>query len=323
METALSTQVIGHTEQRKRLALLWKKDKIPSALMFTGVSGIGKSLVAKELFRTLFCEKGDRYGGCGECKACRLFDVGNYPDFYVKDFSIKEDNTVESLRDLLHSLHLGAFSGKHRAILFHNAELISLQGANLLLKIIEEPRPDVHFCLLSSNPLRMPQTILSRCHNWFFDRLSDNEIKEIIARRGLAPHISAEDLLILADGSLENIDSLEQEYERWLTLKENLSKIIAGDVALAGSYAYELSKDRDNLRQDLRMAALYIRSLMQQDSSLTLSIALSNLLQAESLIFERNILPSYVLSFIFLDLANQQLAASKQMKGRLLSEVVL
>ena len=57
--------VVGHTEQRKRLAYLWRKDKLPSALMFTGVSGIGKSLVAKELFRTIFCEKGEVYGGCG------------------------------------------------------------------------------------------------------------------------------------------------------------------------------------------------------------------------------------------------------------------
>ena len=322
-----SDLIIGHTKQRQRLEKLWRSNKVPSAMMFTGASGIGKSLVAKELSKTFFCEDGTTYGGCGKCRACHLFTAGNYPDFHVRDFLCKEDTTVEKLRELLYSLHLTPYAGKYRFILFHNVELISTQGANLLLKILEEPRPNVYFCLLSANPSRLPPTVLSRCHNWFFDKLSTSEIKEVIKQKDLASNLDHEELLLLADGTLENVTALEENFSLWESLQTSLKKIAAGDIALAGEMAYELNKDREALRLKLRMMSIYARSeMLKADANcLSWSICLTNLLNAESLIFERNIGANYLLSLILIDLAKQKDSTSSflSQKGRLLHEVVV
>ena len=327
MEEAI--KIVGHLRQRQRLEKLWRLDKLPSALMFTGANGIGKSLVAKELFQSLFCEKGDVYGGCHACRACHLFEAGNHPDFHEKDFINKEDTNVDGLRDLLYSLHLGAFNGGSRVILFHNIELISVQGANLLLKILEEPRPNTYFCLLSSNPTRLPATIMSRCHNWFFDKLSSKEIQTILENNHKDSSLSHNaDLLLLADGTLEHIDTIENNMDLWKDICHALEKISKGDIAFLSSFVSELTSAKDELREKLKMISLYARSKLLNSSSsrerYTWSIFLTNILEAEPYIFERNLSANYLLSLVFQDLASQNATNQPQeTRGRLLHEIVI
>jgi len=313
--------VIGHKKQRQRLEKLWKAQKIPSALMFTGSSGIGKSLVAKELFQTFFCERGNVYGGCKMCHSCHLFQAGNHPDFHERDFLDKEATTTESLRELLYSLNLGSFSGKARAILFHNSELISIQGANLLLKILEEPRPNTFFCLLSSNPSRLLPTILSRCHKWFFDKLSNSDIQAILQAKHFSSEVPNEDLIMLTDGTLENIDTIENNFSDWQYLKDGLNRCAAGDIYFANNFITELGKDRDTLRSKLRMLSLYAHACLLKATSanekLRWSNCLTNLLDAEPMIFERNFGVNYILSLLFLDFT------SNIKHVRLLHEIVV
>ena len=324
--------IIGHERQRQRLSRLWRKGRLPSALMFAGDAGIGKSLVAREMFRTLYCEgNGADYGGCGVCRACRLFDAGNFPDFHCRDCLEKDESTAEALRELLYSLHLNAYSGKQRCILLQNTEYLSNQCANLLLKILEEPRPDTYFCLLTSSPSRLPATVLSRCHIWFFDRLSEQQVAEIIERQGIAAEsgLSVRELAVLADGTMENITSISALGEDWARLPEKLDAMLAGDAAAAGPLAYELSKERQELRARIRLMRVHARSRMlaaEDDADRTTwSVCVSNLLEAEYLIFERNMGAAYVLGLIFADLADREAAHSPPFlkPGRMIEEIVV
>ena len=327
----MNERVIGHKRQRERLEKLWRKNKLASTLMFSGESGIGKSLVAKELFRTLFCEQGETYGGCGVCRSCRLYDSGNHPDFHERDCLTKDNSSMEALRELTYSLHLNSFAGRSRAVLFHNSEYLSMQGANLLLKILEEPRPGTYFCLLTANPSRLPATILSRCHIWFFDQLQEQEIEEIVKRQGLieATGVSAEEAAVLADGNMQNLASLEQHRDDWRVLQTRLDDFARGDCAGASDFAYELSKDRERLRERLRLMRIHARRRMLEaeddDSRLSWSFSLSNLLDAEYLIFERNIGAAYVLSFIFIDLSDSARSGQNPRitRLRMLEEIVV
>ena len=298
--------------------------------MFTGDSGIGKSLVAKELLRSLFCETG-QYGGCGECRGCRLFDSGNHPDFHERNCLEKEQVAIDALRDLLYSLHLSAYAGTRRAVLFTNTEHLSVQGANLLLKIVEEPRPDIYFCLLTSNPSRLPPTLLSRCHLWFFDRLTQEEILAILEHQGQAQHrtLPLSELAVLADGTMENLASMEAHAEDWQMLRAGLDAMAVGDAAQAGEFAYSLSKDRESLRTRLHLMRLHARTRMLTEQNPAVqaswSVCVTNLIEAEYLIFDRNLGAAYVLGLLFVDLADRDRAQSAPLmrQGRLLEELVV
>lgn len=275
-------------------------------MMFSGPEGVGKALVARELAQSLLCEnslKERSYSGCNECKACKLLLAGNHPDFHCLDCAKKEEGEIDSFRALLHSLGLKSFTGGNRVVLVNNAEQLSSEAANLLLKTLEEPRPGNFFMLVCSNPRALPSTLLSRCQVWFFDGLSSDELTTRLT--GSEPNLK--ELIELADGSLANIEGLKKHIELWHELSDKLSRISAGDSLLAHQMAAELAKDKDNLKVVLQLMRIYSRRAMRSSKELSSqrhwALFLSNVLTAERLIFDRYLGAGYVLGFILGELA--------------------
>ena len=127
--------IVGHVAQRGMLERLVRTNRLPSTMLFAGVAGIGKKLVAQELIRTLFClEAAPPYGGCGSCKHCRQAATGNLPDSLAVNCSDKEAFDIEQLRELMHTLGLRPFLGGVRTVILEDAEQLSIQASNLLLK---------------------------------------------------------------------------------------------------------------------------------------------------------------------------------------------
>ncbi len=322
--------IVGHESRRKALQRLIEKGKLPSTMMFAGASGTGKLLVAKELCRTLVCDNNSQftnarlsekrsskssltYGGCGSCKSCHLFDSSNSPDYHYVQCLEKESSNVGTLRELLYSLNLNSFSGKCRLVVFDNAEYLSLQASNLLLKTFEEPRPDTYFILVTASPSRLPATILSRCQVWFFDSLRPEEIEQIIERKlredPSCPYsgMPLKELALLSDGSLDGLQHITQNFQRWLTVKEILPKIFAGEIPIAVEYSNKLAKDKENLRAELQLMRIFTRERMRNsdtfENTSRWSVFISNTISAERLIFERNLAPANVLLTSFLALS--------------------
>jgi DNA polymerase III gamma/tau subunit len=321
--------IIGHERQRAKLKRLLFANKLPTAIMLAGVAGIGKSLVARELLRTLFCEEGPvrcarteaapdapHYGGCSACHSCRLFDVGNLPDLHRVECLDKDTWNVERVRELLYSLNLKSFSGACRAVMINDAEQLSLPAANALLKALEEPRPGTYFCLVTSNPSRLPRTLLSRCQIWFFDALSSEQVENILKSRAAAEpesfklHGSPQELAQLADGSLDNIHAISGDIEAWHQLESALEAIHKGDLKAAQDLAWQLSRDRESLRQKLKLMRIYARNRMRETQHpgrrAKWALCLANLIDAERYIFDRNINSQYVLSYVFLNLTAEE-----------------
>lgn len=222
---------------------------------------------------------------------------------------------MAAVRELLYTLNLRSHSSRGRIVIFNDAEHLSLQAANAILKTLEEPRPFTHFVLIAASPSKLPATIVSRCQVWCFDSLSAGQIQEILTHRersasaeGPAQSIPPSELAELADGSLDSLDQIGAHYERWMTIKDLLARMLEGDLEIALRAAQDLGKSKESLRAQIHL--LRIRSRQQMHSPRGSATArtrtqrrwatlLSNLIAAERLIFERNLSPVLVLSAVF------------------------
>jgi DNA polymerase-3 subunit delta' len=302
--------VVGHEHQRAMLKRLISRKKLPSAMLFAGPPGIGKRLVAEELARSLFCsDKAAPYGGCKDCAQCRQLSTGNCPDYLSVDCLKREEFDLERLRELLRTLSMRPFLGGARIILLNNADHLSVQAANLLLKSLEEPRPDNHFVLVCSNPGMLPPTLLSRCQIWFFDRLKSDELRHILTQQTKSTE-ELEDLITLADGSLETAASLQQHRESWRILRADLIEIAGGNFLRATQLAGELGKQKETLRENLHLLRIAARQELlacrDLEGSFRWSSCLLDLLSAERLIFERNLGAQYLLNVLLARLAERR-----------------
>lgn len=316
----MSLVVVGHTAHRQELTQLAAQSKLPHTLLFTGPSGIGKKRVAQELAARLLCQdpsaiKENSNGGCGNCNACHTFASGNHPDYYLVDCADKETGATARVRELLFSLNLKSFSSGSRVVIFDNAESLQVQAANALLKTFEEPRPNTYLILISASRSKLPPTLVSRCQLWFFDRLSSVELTQVIkATPELAEYLEQQEAnvqttLELADGSVDNVRMIFENIDWWSKTQQALTQIISGDYATALELAKELGQSKDTLRPRLGLIRAFIRQEMRHNSvsknGLKYSLTLSNLIEADRLIFERNIGAGYVLLSAFFPLLSR------------------
>ncbi len=293
--------VLGHEQQRKALARLLTSKRVPTTLLFSGIAGIGKSLVARELALGLLCPRGS-FGGCGNCEQCSLASAGNHPDFFMVDCAADHAD-IESFRELLYSLNLKAFYGKNRVVILDNADSMNIQSANALLKSLEEPRPNTYFIMIAAHRGALPQTLVSRSQVWFFDRLTDAQVKALIKRQydeseGSQP-IGLSELTTLLDGSLANVQALAAQGGLFHELGAKLDAIAEGRVAAASELAASLAKDKEHISESLKLMRIHARRQMlrvtESAQKALWAACVSNLIAAERAICERNLAAGTVL----------------------------
>lgn len=312
--TSKLLDIVGHHTQRKALERLLHIQKLPNTMLFSGARGTGKGLVGLELARTLLCEQKsatDVYGGCGECRSCHLFDSRNLADLHQIECASTDDAQIESIRELLYTLQLRSFEGKSRIVIFHDAHEISTQVTNVLLKALEEPRPDTYFILITSNRSKLLPTLLSRCHTFHFESLTPKEIEEVIQRKKLLDltalgQPAREALIQLADGSLDTLASVEEMREEWERFGDRILSVFEGRAQEIVPLAAELSKEKEKLSDLLRLLRIFFRSQMllapPGPQQYRWAIGLTNLLSAERLILDRNLGASYVFNVLLTEL---------------------
>lgn len=304
--------LIGHQQQRESLATLTQEDRLPSSLLFSGIEGIGKHRVARELARQLLCQGSQisQLGGCGSCKPCHLFNIGNHPDLHTLQFG-QEGASVDDLRQTLERMSLKPFMGTRKVAIFNDADAMSVVSANIILKTLEEPRPENFFILITSTPSRLPQTLLSRCQRWFFDRLSDNEVRTILEQRGA----SEEELRLaaLADGSVGELESLKVQADIIDDVQGVIEGAWKGDTARISRAAQNWGADKTGVRVKLAVLRSSIRQKLVENkhsarAAAVWAHALQNALDAEYAIMERHSNPTLAL-FRVLQSCNQSLAS--------------
>lgn len=193
----------GHKKQLAFFETAVKSGRLSHAYILEGIEGTGKKLFAKELARSLLCEKNRFFEECS-CLACKQINEGVHPDVHI--FENKEDLNIETVRSLPIITESSSYSGKWKIVIFDNVHVLSAAGAdaaNALLKTLEEPGENTVFFLITHKLQRVIPTILSRCQLIQFDPLSNEELTEIIGE-----NISAE-ILKYSCGSVLKAQKLE------------------------------------------------------------------------------------------------------------------
>jgi DNA polymerase-3 subunit gamma/tau len=201
----------GQQHVLKALSNALDSQRLHHAYLFAGTRGVGKTTIARILAKALNCETGITSAPCGKCSACLEIDEGRFVDLIEVDAASR--TKVDDTRDLLDNVQYAPARGRFKVYLIDEVHMLSRNSFNALLKTLEEPPPHVKFLLATTDPQKLPVTVLSRCLQFNLKRLSPTVIRErlefIIGEEKIdaeTPALAA--ISRAADGSLRDALSL-------------------------------------------------------------------------------------------------------------------
>jgi DNA polymerase-3 subunit gamma/tau len=200
-------ELIGQEHVRRALVNALSSGRVHHAFLFTGTRGVGKTTIARILAKCLNCERGVTAEPCGVCASCLEIDAGRFPDLIEVDAASR--TKVDDTRELLDNVQYAPARGRYKVYLVDEVHMLSTHSFNALLKTLEEPPPHVKFLLATTDPQKLPVTVLSRCLQFNLKRLPAAEIaahlRHILSEEGIAFEAPAVALLArAADGSMRD-----------------------------------------------------------------------------------------------------------------------
>ena len=205
------SEVLGQGHVLRALINALDSQRLHHAYLFTGTRGVGKTSLARVLAKSLNCEKGVTSTPCGVCSACVEVDEGRYVDLIEVDAASR--SKVDETRELLDNVHYSPARGRFKVYLIDEVHMFSNNSFNALLKTLEEPPPHVKFLLATTDPKRLPVTVLSRCLQFNLKRLTAEQLTEQLNKILVAEELVAEPAAVTliaraADGSVRDSLSL-------------------------------------------------------------------------------------------------------------------
>lgn len=204
-------QVIGQQHVLRALINGLDRDRLHHAFLFAGTRGVGKTTLARILAKSLNCETGVSATPCGVCQSCTEVDSGRFVDLIEVDAASR--TKVDDTRELLDNVQYAPSRGRYKVYLIDEVHMLSTSSFNALLKTLEEPPPHVKFLLATTDPQKLPVTILSRCLQFNLRRLNVTQISDHLAVILTAENIAFEQdalqqIAYAADGSMRDALSL-------------------------------------------------------------------------------------------------------------------
>ncbi|MGB5560764.1 MAG: DNA polymerase III subunit gamma/tau [Sedimenticolaceae bacterium] len=168
-------EMVGQEHVVRALSNALDNNRLHHAYLFTGTRGVGKTTLARILSKSLNCETGISSTPCGECSVCREIDEGRFVDLLEVDAASKTG--VDDTRELLDNVPYAPVRGRYKVYLIDEVHMFSGHSFNALLKTLEEPPPHVKFLLATTDPQKVPVTVLSRCLQFNLKRLPVEQIE--------------------------------------------------------------------------------------------------------------------------------------------------
>lgn len=207
-------EMVGQEHVLKALINALDHDRLHHAYLFTGTRGVGKTTIARILAKCLNCEVGVSSEPCGSCSACSSIAEGRFIDLIEVDAASR--TKVEDTRELLENVQYAPTNGRYKVYLIDEVHMLSGHSFNALLKTLEEPPPHVKFLLATTDPQKLPATILSRCLQFNLKNMTPERIVEHLKMVLEQEMVSFEEpaLWLLgrsADGSMRDAMSLTDQ----------------------------------------------------------------------------------------------------------------
>ena len=167
-------ELVGQEHVSRALMHALDQDRLHHAYLFTGTRGVGKTTIARILSRCLNCEQGVSARPCGVCPTCVEIGEGRFVDLIEVDAASR--TKVEDTRELLDNVQYAPTRGRYKVYLIDEVHMLSAHSFNALLKTLEEPPPHVKFLLATTDPQKLPVTVLSRCLQFSLKALPAEQI---------------------------------------------------------------------------------------------------------------------------------------------------
>lgn len=253
--------IIGHREIIKVLTGALASGKISHAYLFGGPGGTGKTTLALAFAQVLLCTEPRGSDPCSLCRSCRQFESGNHPDFHYLQPD-GESIKISQIRELQRKVSLRPFQGTRKVFIIGEADTMTREAANSFLMTLEEPPEGVIFILISDFPQSLLSTISSRCQQFNFKPLSNNEISLGLKKlRGMRER-DCRLPVMLAGGSLGKALELAEsnrERDQLLSLLGKLKETTPAGVSIL---AREMAEGEVNLQRFLDMLSLWYRDIL-------------------------------------------------------------
>jgi DNA polymerase-3 subunit gamma/tau len=200
-------ELVGQEHVRRALVNALETGRVHHAFLFTGTRGVGKTTIARIFAKCLNCEIGVTPEPCGVCAACKEIDSGRFVDLIEVDAASR--TKVDDTRELLDNVQYAPTRGRYKVYLIDEVHMLSTHSFNALLKTLEEPPPHVKFLLATTDPQKLPVTVLSRCLQFNLKRMPVGQIAEhmklLLEKEGVPFEVSGLRLVAqAADGSMRD-----------------------------------------------------------------------------------------------------------------------
>jgi DNA polymerase-3 subunit delta' len=260
-------QITGHEAAVELLDNSLKNDRLSHAYLFVGPAQVGKMTLAINLAQALNCENGEK--PCGICTSCQRILNLKHADVQILDLGGKTEISRDQIKDLEHYASLKPFEGKSRVFIIDNAEFMSSEAANCLLKTLEEPPPFVYMILLSTSEKAILSTILSRCQKLELRPIAISAIEgALIERYGIKPE-DAHVLARLSSGCMGWAVQISVNADAILHRKELLERLVniakadrLEKFSYSASMASQFSKNRAEVQKLLLLWISWWRDLL-------------------------------------------------------------